>query len=98
MLYGGLLTGFLYDLFRLIRRIFRLPLVQVLCDVLFCVCALLCAGLVLLFATGGELRGYPLLGLFLGFALQQYSISALFFSLYHRLLGRLFLTRSRKSR
>ncbi len=98
MLYGGILIGAVYDLFRLLRRIFHASFVQVLCDALFCAAFFILCALFLLLSTGGELRLYPVLGLLIGFILQQYSISALFFSLFHGIQRRLVLTRSRKSR
>ena len=88
LLYGGAAAGILYDGFRLIRRIFRGRLLCSLCDGLFVLGATGLLLLSLLFATGGEARGYLLLGFLFGFLLEQWSLSYLFFKLFHSILAR----------
>lgn len=86
MVYGGIVTGIAYDALRLLRRLFPTGFVCVLCDMLFVILAVCITAVFLLAATGGELRAYTMFGLLAGFAAEQYSISALFFSLLHRVL------------
>ncbi|HWR23983.1 MAG TPA: spore cortex biosynthesis protein YabQ [Feifaniaceae bacterium] len=88
LLYGGAATGILYDGFRLIRRIFRGRLLCSLCDGLFVLGATGLLFASLFFATGGEARVYLLLGFVCGFFLEQWSLSSLFFNLFHSILAR----------
>ena len=88
LMYGGAAAGILYDGFRLIRRIFRGRLMCSLCDGLFFLGGTGLLFLSLLYATGGEVRGYLLAGFILGFILEQWGVSYLFFRLYHSVLAR----------
>ena len=88
LMYGGAAAGILYDGFRLIRRIFRGRLMCSLCDGLFVLGWTGLLFLSLLYATGGEVRGYLLAGFILGFILEQWGVSYLFFRLYHSVLAR----------
>ncbi len=84
--YGGAVAGIAYDVFRLIRRAFPWRAAQVVCDVLFLLCAACAAAAALLFATGGELRPYLCAGYIVGFVIEQWSLSSLFFKLLYTLL------------
>lgn len=85
--YGGIATGILYDGLRLIRRIFRGRFMCTLCDGLFVLGATGLLAASLLYATGGEARGYLLIGYLSGFFLEQWSLSYLFFRLVHSILA-----------
>ena len=86
--YGGSLAGLCYDALRLIRRIFRGRLMVTLCDGVFVLCAAGVLIISLLYATGGTIRPYLLVGYFSGFFLEQWSVSSLFFRLFHSILGK----------
>lgn len=92
MLYGGAVTGLLYDAFRLPRRLFRRRLIHTLADLLFAMLATLVAAGTLLAATGGAVRLYLVAGLLAGFFLEQWSLSYLvrhlFYSARERLCNR----------
>ncbi len=88
LLYGGIAAGIVYDGFRLIRRIFRGRFMCTLCDGLFALCATALLAVSLLYATGGEVRIYLLAAFFSGFFLEQWSLSYLFFRLFHSILAR----------
>lgn len=75
-LYGGMLTGLLYDLFRL----FRLPfpdrrIVHAVFDLLFYAAAGLLAAMLLLSLADGAVRGFHFLGMGAGALLQQAFLS-----------------------
>lgn len=89
MAYGGILTGILYDFFRLPRRLFTSRLIHVLCDVLFVIFSCAVIALSFLLASGGAIRPYLCLGLLAGFFLQQWSLSYLFFHLFYGIRARL---------
>jgi len=84
--YGGIVTGIAYDIFRMIRRIFPYRFVGALCDALFLLCAAAVFVLALLYAAGGELRAYLVIGYLFGFLVQQWSLSRVFFRLFHSIL------------
>ena len=87
MLYGGMIIGIAYDVFRLPRRLFRNRVCTGICDVLFAVCAAAITVGSLYWATSGELRPYTVVGLIGGIALEQVSISRVFFGALHGILG-----------
>lgn len=67
MLFGGLLLGFLYDLFRAIRRLFRTgKVLTILLDILYCLLALLLAFFFLWRGADMALRPWMFMGLGLG--------------------------------
>ena len=88
LVYGGAAAGIVYDIFRLLRRALPWRAAQAACDALFLMCALAVAALSLLYATGGELRPYLCAAFVIGFAVQQWSLSYLFFKLLYTLLTR----------
>lgn len=85
MLYAGVVMGMVYDLFRMIRRLFCNRIVDAIVDALFVIAALAIAAFAMLIATGGAMRFYSYVGLLTGFALEQISISHLFFRCWHTL-------------
>jgi hypothetical protein len=89
LLYAGILAGIAYDALRILRRLFVRGFVQVLCDILFALITILLLTGALLLAAGGVMRIYLLCGMALGFWLQQFSISHLFFRLFYALRARL---------
>jgi len=81
--YGGLLVGVAYDIYRLIRRIAkRGRWLTIVLDVLFIITLGLIVFAVLYIANSGELRLFTFLGLALGFALYMSGLS-----LFFRFLG-----------
>lgn len=76
-LYGGVLLGFCYDLFYLVRHILHRRAADVLCDLLFVVCAGALGAYTLLLTTGGALRWFALLGLVSGGCLERCSFGHL---------------------
>lgn len=78
-LYGGLVIGVLYDVFRLIRLPFsRVRLIVGILDALFYAAAGVVAALTLLYVNGGSPRIYLLGGLALGAFLYVRFVSRLF--------------------
>lgn len=89
-LYGGLVTGVLYDVFRLFRLPFRkLKAVNAAVDALFYAAAGVVAAITLLYVNDGAPRVYLLLGLALGAFLYLRFVSRLFTALF-RAVGALF--------
>ena len=83
LVYGGIVAGMIYDVFRLIRRIVKWRFFHVLCDIVAVFGCLLACGAALLFATGGEIRPYLLVAFLAGIFLQQFSFSYLFFRAFY---------------
>ncbi len=83
LVYGGILAGLLYDFFRIPRLLFDNRFILALLDVLFCVCGVSALALALLFATGGTLRPYLLLGFLIGFMVEQWSVTSLFMQAFY---------------
>ncbi len=78
-LYGGLVIGLLYDVFRLFRLPFsKLRIVVGILDALFYAVAGVVAALTLLYVNNGAPRVYLLLGLALGAFLYVKTVSRLF--------------------
>jgi len=74
--YGGMLTGILYDGFRLLRLPFRnRRIVHALFDLLFYAAAGILAAITLFFLSGGAVRVFHILGIGAGVFLQQYFLS-----------------------
>ncbi len=82
-LYGGLVIGLLYDVFRLFRLPFsKLRLVVGLLDALFYAAAGVVAALTLLYVNDGAPRIYLFLGLALGAFLYVKTVSRLFSAMF----------------
>lgn len=93
----GIAIGILYDVFRLLRRIFGMGrFFTALMDLVFWLCATVVASISILFFAGGELRGFLLLGMLVGGALYLAVVSPLIAALF-RLLGKLLPQRLIKS-
>jgi hypothetical protein len=88
LVYGGAVAGLAYDVFRLLRRALPWRAAQVICDALFLLCASAAAIIALLYATGGDIRPYLCAAYIVGFVVQQWSLSNLFFKLLYTLLPR----------
>lgn len=74
----GIVIGVLYDVFRLLRKMFGMGrFFTALMDLIFWLCATVIAGLSILFFAGGELRAFLLLGMLLGGALHLWVVSPL---------------------
>lgn len=77
--YGGLVAGFTYDIYRFIRRIVkRGRWLTVLLDVLFIVTLGLIVLGIMYLANEGELRLFTFIGFALGFALYMAGLSVFF--------------------
>ncbi len=80
-LYGGIIIGFIYDLYRIFRYFFKPKKVATFFeDLMFWIIIALIALFVLIFSSWGELRGYEFLGFLSGAVL------------YHKLLSRIVIT------
>lgn len=80
-LYGGIIIGFIYDLYRIFRYFFKPKKVATFFeDLMFWIIIALIALFVLIFSSWGELRGYEFLG-FLSGAI-----------LYNKLLSKIVIT------
>ena len=77
----------MYDLFRIMRYV--LPENNVLIgieDVIYSlICGIFCMRYVL-FASSGKLRGYLILGMFLGWIICHFSVSKIFFEVARRII------------
>lgn len=89
MLYGGVIIGIIYDVLRFFRQIGRRPFVCVVCDGLFVILATLVTACTLLFATGGTIRPYLIVGLLAGCFLEQWSLGYLVFHAFYVIRARL---------
>ena len=77
--YGGLIIGLIYDLLRLIRRVFHTKkILTIILDVLFWLLATSVGLLVLFLSSSGRMRFFPFLGYILGFAIYMVGVSSLF--------------------
>lgn len=80
-MYGGILIGFIYDLYRIFRAIFKPKKIATLIqDFVFWIVISIVATTVLLFSNSGQLRFYTFLGFMMGTIL------------YNRLLSRVVIT------
>jgi len=77
--YGGIVLGLLYDIYRGIRIAFkRKKAVTIFFDILFSLSALVITVGVLYIVNSGEFRFYTFVGFALGFALYMVGLSPLF--------------------
>ena len=83
----GFLCGFIFDAFRILRRIFRhgSVLTQIE-DIIFWVLAALIVFYMMFITNSGELRGFGILGVFLGMVLYFASISRLVISCANKII------------
>ncbi|MFZ5966664.1 MAG: spore cortex biosynthesis protein YabQ [Bacillota bacterium] len=66
-LYGGMIIGFMYDLYRIFRRLFKpKKIATIVQDFFFWICITIVAASVLLFSNSGQLRFYTFLGFAVG--------------------------------
>ena len=80
-LYGGIIIGFIYDIYRIFRYFFKPKKVATFFeDLAFWIIIALIALFVLIFSNWGELRGYEFLGFLTGAIL------------YHKLLSKIVIT------
>jgi len=87
--YGGIITGILYDVYRMLRRALKAGrIVTALFDVLFTVCALAIVALVLYAVNSGEIRVYTFFGFALGFFIYIIGISYFLKYLFSKLSRR----------
>lgn len=74
--YGGLITGIIYDVYRTLRRALRAGrFVTAIFDILFSLCALTVIAGVLFTVNSGEIRLYTFFGFTLGFFIYIIGIS-----------------------
>ena len=79
--YGGIIIGFLYDLYRIFRYFFKPKKIAAFFeDLIFWIIISLIAVFVLIFSNWGELRAYEFLGFLFGAVL------------YHKLLSKIVIT------
>ena len=76
-IYGGLLIGILYDVFKLLRLPFKNKWVVGILDVLYYILAGGLFAVTLLIINGGQLRIYAVLGVLAGVGIYLYFVSAL---------------------
>jgi len=75
-IYGGILIGLIYDLYRIFRRVFRPKKIATLVeDLIFWIVTGAAAFFVLLFSNDGELRFYTFLGFAIGAMLYIWALS-----------------------
>jgi len=77
-IYGGILIGFMYDLYRIFRRIFQpKKIATMIQDLIFWGVISIVAFYVLIFSNQGAIRFYNFLGFMLGSAFYQMLLSKL---------------------
>ncbi len=75
-IYGGILIGFIFDLYKVVRGIFHpKKFATNLQDIIFWTIITLVAFYILIFSNHGDLRFYNFLGFMLGVGLYQYLLS-----------------------
>lgn len=86
-LYGGIVIGFIYDLYRIIRCIFRpKKLATFIQDFIFWLVISVAAMMVLLFSNDGEIRFYTFLGFVVGVLLYNRFLSKFVISILVRMI------------
>jgi len=76
-IYGGIIAGLVYEIFRAIRHLFGNKVVTIICDVLFWVVALLDVLCVMMKVSSGVFRLFIIFAIILGFSLYMFFISDL---------------------
>ncbi|WZL75073.1 spore cortex biosynthesis protein YabQ [Clostridiaceae bacterium 35-E11] len=75
-LYGGIVIGFIYDLYRIFRRLFKpKKIAAIIQDLIFWIVISIAAVMVLLFSNDGQLRFYTFLGFITGALLYNKILS-----------------------
>lgn len=88
---GGILIGFMYDLYRIFRRIFAPKKIATMVqDLVFWIFIFIVAFYVLVFSNEGAIRCYNFLGFMIGAGFYQFSLSS------SVIQGMIFLLRSIK--
>lgn len=88
--YGGLITGIIYDIYRTLRRALKAgKIVTAIFDILFCLCALTVVAGVLFTVNSGELRLYTFIGFALGFFIYIIGISHFLNYLFGKVYNRI---------
>lgn len=87
-LYAGIVSGLLYDLLRLARRVLRGKLSEILFDLLFAAGLGVITAVALLLGTGGRIRLYVFLLTALGFALEQFTVYGMISRIVHRRMNK----------
>lgn len=94
--YAGLAMGLCYDIFKIIRMIFRQALAMtLLCDTLFSVSATAIAAWCILQSNDGDIGTFIFLGFIAGFFLFKMTLSKLVFGLIKQ--AKLFFTKRQSS-
>ncbi|MCT4604625.1 MAG: spore cortex biosynthesis protein YabQ [Marinisporobacter sp.] len=76
-LYGGILIGFIYDLYRILRCIFKpKKIATIIEDLIFWIVIGIASAWVLLFSNDGKLRFYTFLGFVIGAILYNRILSS----------------------
>lgn len=84
--YGGIITGVLYDAYRILRRALRAGrIVTALFDTMFVLCALAIVVAVLYTVNSGELRAFTFLGFALGFFIYITGISCFLHYIFQKI-------------
>ncbi len=79
-IYGGLLFGFVYDLYKMFRYFLKPnKIATIIEDIIFWVIVTVIVFFILIRSTWGELRGYIFLGLFMGAFLYFKKISRIIY-------------------
>lgn len=85
-IYGGLIIGVLYDVFRVLRLPFRSKWIVGILDALYYIAAGILAALVMLTINGGRLRVYAIAGLLVGAIVYIKFVSGLLIDLVSLIL------------
>ena len=73
---GGMFIGFVYDLFRVSRRVIKTNnIIVYIQDIIFWFCVSLLIFGILFMCNGGEIRGYSILGILLGIIIYAFILS-----------------------
>ncbi|RKD20924.1 spore cortex biosynthesis protein YabQ [Caminicella sporogenes DSM 14501] len=86
-LYGGILIGFIYDIYKIFRFYLKPKrITAILQDLFFWITITMVAILVLLYSDDGRVRGYTLLGFILGTSLYNIFLSRLFTKMFMEII------------
>lgn len=77
-IYAGILSGLIYDFYRMLRKLLDRKWTVVVFDVLFVICFAAVITVTLYFSNSGSIRIYSFIGVALGFLLYMLGISPLF--------------------
>ncbi len=89
-IYGGILIGVLYDVFRLLRMLFQNVIIIGILDALYYALAGILFAVMLLIINDGEFRLYTVIGALIGALSEQYFVSALIRDTLCKLKNKLF--------